>query len=116
MSRVDLMDSIRTLLSRCAALFGRKQLDTDLDDELRTHIDLAIKENKARGLSDQEARTAALRAFGGLTQTREAYRIQRGVPFFAHIARDIQFATRQLRSAPGFALTAPTATPATDEI
>src|SRR6201993_1220222 len=100
------MDWIRTLLSRSAALFGRKQLDTDLDDELRTHIDLAINEKKERGLSDQGARPAALRAFGGLTQTREAYRIQRGLPLLEQFARDVQFAFRQLRRAPGFATTA----------
>ena len=50
------MDLIRTLLSRCAALFRSRKLDADLDEELRAHIDLAIEENQKRGMSEQEAR------------------------------------------------------------
>ena len=68
------MDLIRILISRFAALFGRMKLDKDLDEELRAHIDLAVEENVKRGLSAQEARTAALRAFGGVTQVKERYR------------------------------------------
>ena len=74
------MDSIRILLSRCAALFGRGRLDEDLDEEMRAHIDLAAEENLKRGMSAQDARTAALREFGGVTQTKERYRVQRGLP------------------------------------
>jgi hypothetical protein len=73
------MDWIRIPLSRFAALFRHRNLDADLDEELRAHIDLAITDNLQRGMSTQEARTAALRAFGGVTQTRESYRIQRGL-------------------------------------
>lgn len=97
------MDWIRILLSRCAALFRRRKLDADLDEELRAHIDLAVAENLQRGMSAQDARSAALRAFGGLTQTCEFYRIQRGLPFLEQFSRDLQFAYRQLRRAPGFA-------------
>ena len=100
------MENFRTLLSRCAALFRRSTLDAELDEELRAHLDLAIAENLQHGMSAAEARTAALRAFGGVTQTREAYRIQRGLPFLQHFARDLHFAFRQLRRAPGFTLTA----------
>ena len=100
------MDLIRTLLARCAALFRRQKLDADLDEELRAHIDLAIEENLKRGMSKQQARTAALRDFGGVTQVREAYRIQRGLPFLEDIFQDLRFALRQFRKSPGFALTA----------
>src|SRR5580704_7839515 len=96
------MDLIRILLSRCAALFRRRKLDEDLAEELRTHIDLAGEENLKRGLSPQEARTAALRAFGGVTQTKEAYRLQRGLPFLETAAQDVRYAVRMLRKAPAF--------------
>ena len=96
------MDWIRIPLARCAALFRRRKLDAELDEELRAHIELAIAENLQRGMNAQEARTAALRAFGGVAQTRESYRIQRGLPFLEQFVRDLQFAFRQLRRDPGF--------------
>jgi predicted permease len=100
------MDWMRVLLSRCGALFGRRRLDDNLEDEMRAHIALAIEENIRRGMSSQAARTAALREFGGVTQTREAYRMQRGIPFVQTLGRDVRFAFRQLRKSPGFTLTA----------
>src|SRR6202167_1593365 len=100
------MDLISILLSRCAALFGKRELDGDLDEELRSHIDFAVEENLKLGMTPQQARTAAVREFGGVTQTKEDYRVQRGLPWLEQAARDIRYATRQLRKSPGFALTA----------
>jgi hypothetical protein len=57
------MDLIRTLFSRCAALFGRHKLDADLDEELRAHIDLAIEENAQ---SDVEALARKTLAWTGM--------------------------------------------------
>lgn len=50
---------IRTTLSRFLSLFRARKLDADLDAELRTHIAFAIEENRERGMSQQQARTAA---------------------------------------------------------
>ena len=100
------MDSIRTLLSRIASLFRREHLDAVLDEELRTHIDLAMEENMKLGMSKKQARTAAMRSFGGITQTREAYRTQRGLPLLDQFTRDLRFGCRQLLRSPGFTLTA----------
>jgi predicted permease len=100
------MDLLRILLSRCAALFRRKELDAELDEELQSHIDFAFEENVARGLSEEEARRAALVRFGGVTQTREAYRVRRGMPFLEQMVRDVRFGLRQLRRSSGFAVTA----------
>jgi predicted permease len=100
------VNQFRTLLSRIAALFRRRHLDAALDEELRTHIDLATAENMTLGMNRKQARIAALRSFGGLTQTREAYRIRRGFPLLDQVARDLRFALRQLHRAPGFAATA----------
>jgi hypothetical protein len=88
------MEPIRILLSRCKALFRRRNLDEDLDAELRSHIEFAVEENTKRGMSAQEARTRALREFGGVTQTREAYRVQRGLPFLEAALIDVRYGFR----------------------
>src|SRR5271170_3560673 len=75
------MELIRILLSRCAALFRGRKLDEELDEELRAHIELAAEEKQKRGMSEAEARQAALREFGGVTQAKEDYRLRRGLPF-----------------------------------
>ncbi|WP_109485867.1 ABC transporter permease [Occallatibacter savannae] len=100
------MDFLRTLLSRIAALLGCRHRDIDLDDDIAAHLDLLIQEHIANGMSAADARTAALRSFGGVTQTRETYRIERGFPRLEQFGRDLRYASRQLRRSPGFTLTA----------
>jgi len=100
------MEMLRTLVSRCASLFRSKKLDVDLDDELRAHIALAMEEHIQRGLTRQQARTTALREFGGVAQIRDSYRAQRGLPWLGQLGRDLSFGLRQLRRSPGFAATA----------
>ena len=95
-------DRLRTLLYRILALFRRTRMDAELEEELRTHIALAINENKRSGMSDQSARTAALRSLGGMTQTTEACRLQRGIPAFEVFMQDVCYAFRVLRRSPGF--------------
>jgi len=100
------MDWIRTLLSRTAAMFRARSLDATLDEELRAHIDLAIEDHIRHGMPEAEARQAALREFGGVTQAREAYRTRRGLPLLEQVRRDVHFGILQLWNAPGFTLTA----------
>ncbi len=100
------MDLIRILLSRSAALFRRRRLDDQLDEEVRAHIELAVEENVRRGMKEEEARTSALREFGGVTQAKERYRELRGLPSLETLFQDAHFALRLLRKSPGFALTA----------
>jgi predicted permease len=87
------------------ALFGKQNPDEDLDEEVRTHIEFAVEENVKRGMSAQQARTMALREFGGVTQTKENYRMQRSLSFAESLRRDVYYALRQFLKSPGFAIT-----------
>ena len=95
--------SARTALSRLLSLFRRRQQDVDLDDEIRTHLDLLAAEYERRGMTSHDARLAARRAFGGVPQMKEAYRDGYGLRWLEDARRDIHYALRTLRRAPAFA-------------
>jgi hypothetical protein len=86
------MKWIGIIQRRVRALVQRTAVEQDMDDELRLHFELAIAEAKRRGLSDTEAVAAARFAFGGMDQTREAYRDARGVSWAEDAVRDLRYA------------------------
>ena len=91
---------------RLRSVLQRRQLDIELDEELRYHIERQIEEHIARGMSPAEARRAALVSASGLTQRKEECRDMRGWNLFDNLARDLRFAVRQLRKNAGFTATA----------
>jgi hypothetical protein len=74
------MTRLRVLVSRLIGLFRKRRLEQDMDDELRSHLEMQVEENVRKWMSPQEARYAALRSFGGVEQVKETYREQRGLP------------------------------------
>ena len=96
----------RTLTLRLAALFRRERLEADLDAEVRAHLEMAAEMNKRSGMSAEEARREALRSFGGVEQTKELYREQRGLPMIETTLQDLRFGLRMLRRNPGFSILA----------
>ncbi len=93
----------KKLRLRLRTLFRRNFVDRELDAELQFHIEEQIAENRAAGLSNEEARYAALRTVGGITQFKEQCREMRRVNYIDDLLRDLQYAGRNLRRSPGFA-------------
>lgn len=83
----------------------RRKVEQDLADEVSSYVDLATERKMAEGLSETEARRAALVEFGGAEQVKEQVRDVRLGHFLETRLQDVRFAFRTLRKAPVFALT-----------
>src|SRR5258708_25705650 len=92
----------RTLASRILALFRRPGLDADLDQELRSHLEMAVERRLRQGVSPEQARRQALLDLGGLEQTKQIYREQRGFPMIDTSLQDLLIGLRSLGRKPGF--------------
>jgi hypothetical protein len=80
----------------------------ELDEEIRGHLALSIKERIERGEDPEAARLAALKEFGNVLSTRDSIRSvwrPRGLDAVEALARDIRIALRSLARAKGLAST-----------
>jgi putative ABC transport system permease protein len=94
--------SLRAWLERLQALFTGRRLDREFDQELQAHLELLTEEHRRRGMTPEEARNAALRSFGGITQVKESNREHRGLRQVEIFLLDARYALRTLRKASGF--------------
>src|SRR6185503_20381932 len=78
---------LSSLLRRWRALTNKQELDTELDEELRFHLERDVEQNIQNGMAHDEARNAALKAFGGMDQSKEECRDARGVGLLENTLR-----------------------------
>jgi hypothetical protein len=84
----------------------RRRAERELEEEIRTHLELETEQNLRDGMSEKEARRAALLVFGNVTIAKEETRAMWGLRWIEVLWSDLQYATRVLRKNRGFASTA----------
>jgi predicted permease len=85
------------LLYRLRALFRRKSMEAELDEELRAHFERQVEKYIQSGLTRQEAARRVRLEFGGLDQVKEECREARGVNFIETMIQDLGYGVRILR-------------------
>jgi len=100
------MSLSRIIVFHLKRIFDRRGVERDLDLELRDHVERETRANIGRGMSEADARRAALIAFGGVQQYKEQIRDTRPLRLLEQVGQDVRFALRTLRRAPAFATVA----------
>ena len=100
------MERLRRLVLRLLTVWRRDRAEADLAREVSSHLALLQDEFQRRGLTPDEARLAARRAFGGVEQTKELQRDARSFRWLDDARQDVPYAARLLRRDPVFAATA----------
>src|SRR5688572_29243337 len=95
-----------TVPLRLRSIFRRSQVERELDEELRFHLEARIQHDIAAGRTPEEARYAALRAMDGMEQRKEECRDMRHMNLIDNVRRDVRYAVRALARSPGFTLAA----------
>jgi predicted permease len=91
-------------LSRIRGSLGRRRLETDLDEEMEAHLALLTERFVGRGLSPNEARYAARKQFGGVTQMKNELRERSRFHPLETVLQDSAYIVRQFRRSPLFAI------------
>ncbi len=100
------MSKLRGWLLRLGEPFQRDRRERELAAEMESNLALHIEENLRAGMSVTAARRKALMNLGGIEQTKENYRTQRGLPLLETLFQDLRFAVRMLLKNLGFTVVA----------
>jgi len=99
---MDLERWLYSLPQRLRYFVRPSQVDDEMKEELQEHLDRQIRENIASGMSPDNARYAAMRAMGGISQIEQQCRDARGGNLLEDFVQDLRFGFRQLIRNPGF--------------
>lgn len=87
---------------RLVRLLRPRASDRDIEEELRFHVEMEAEALRRSGVPPAEARRRARMALGGEDRWREETRDARGTAWLEDTLRDLRFAARAMRCAPGF--------------
>jgi predicted permease len=88
------------------AVFHKDQVESELDTELKFHLDMEIQQNIRRGMTPADARLTAIKNFGGVEQKKEECRDARGGRLLDNLVQDVRYGTRVLIKNPAFTVVA----------
>jgi hypothetical protein len=88
-------------LNRIANLFRGRELRSEIDEELRFHVDARMADNVSAGMTPEDARRDAIRRFGSETLVLDKSRDADILVWLETIGQDIRYAVRSLRRNPG---------------
>jgi predicted permease len=99
---------IMSLLSRFTSLFWnlshQRENEQELDQELKSYIDLLAEEKVQSGMTQEAARRSARIELGGVEQVKEQVRDVRAGAWLETLLQDVRYGMRVLRNNPGFSL------------
>ena len=92
----------RNIWTGLRGVIRKRQLDAEMDEEMRSHIEMRAQQHIDVGMTREEARYAALRRFGRMDSVKDTCRDQLGFNWLADLLQDVGYGVRMLRKNVGF--------------
>src|SRR5436853_5105728 len=92
----------KDIVLRLRALFFRRGMDEELQEELQFHVEMQARKDRRYDLDPAEAERQARLKFGSVARATEECRDERGVSSIEIFVKDFRFSLRILRKSPGF--------------
>ena len=96
------MKQLRRAFVKFFRLFTNSRAEAELEREIAAHLVLLEDQYLSQGMSPDDARLAARRAYGGVEQAKQLHRNERSYQGLAQAVQDARYTLRQLRKSPGF--------------